>query len=55
MMFAHRCATGEQYRIQIYLNELPVNIDGCSKGLCDWSYFKTQFGSISSSCNLDFC
>ncbi|KDR19047.1 multiple inositol polyphosphate phosphatase 1-like isoform X3 [Zootermopsis nevadensis] len=49
------CGVGEPYRVQLYFNEHLLDIDGCTKGLCDWSYFKKQFGSISSSCNLDFC
>ncbi|PNF38918.1 hypothetical protein B7P43_G07444 [Cryptotermes secundus] len=50
-----KCDAGEPYRVQLYFNEHLLDINGCDQGLCDWSYFKQQFGSISSSCNLDFC
>jgi len=51
----YRCDAGELYRVQFYLGEHVLSLDGCEQGLCDWNYIKDKFGSISDTCNLDFC
>ncbi|XP_069691317.1 multiple inositol polyphosphate phosphatase 1-like [Periplaneta americana] len=50
-----RCDAQEQYKVQFYLGENLLYFEGCDQGLCDWSYIKKEFGSISTTCNLDFC
>lgn len=50
-----RCNAEEQYKVQFYLGENLLNFEGCRQGVCEWSYIKQKFGSISTACNLDFC
>ncbi|XP_050683541.1 multiple inositol polyphosphate phosphatase 1-like [Leptidea sinapis] len=45
----------EPYQVMFTSNERPVHIDGCSVGLCDWSFVKTRLGLIADNCDLDFC
>ncbi|PSN38479.1 Multiple inositol polyphosphate phosphatase 1 [Blattella germanica] len=50
-----KCDADEQYKVQFYLGEHLLNLDGCNQGVCDWSYIKDKYGSISEDCNLDWC
>ena len=39
-----------------YTEEMPVLMDGCSVGLCDWDYLKERFGRQLDGCtDLNFC
>ncbi|PSN48762.1 hypothetical protein C0J52_05187 [Blattella germanica] len=40
----------DSYKVQFYLGEHLLNFEGCNEGLCDWSYIKDKFGSISQDC-----
>jgi hypothetical protein len=58
MLFAYRCDEGERFRLQFRLQEKVIKLKGCADdkwGLCDWSVIKQNYGSISETCNLDFC
>ncbi|XP_021920643.1 multiple inositol polyphosphate phosphatase 1-like isoform X2 [Zootermopsis nevadensis] len=53
-----KCDEGEPFRVQFHLQEKLLKLKGCKDdkwGLCDWSVFKQNYGSISKTCNLDFC
>ncbi|KAJ4443223.1 hypothetical protein ANN_04891 [Periplaneta americana] len=50
-----KCNGNESHKVQFYLREKLLDMDGCDEGLCDWSYIKQKYNSIIKKCNLDFC
>ena len=42
-------------KVRLYLNEEPINYEGCEMGVCDWEYLKKKIGSSAFNCNTDFC
>ncbi|XP_069691309.1 multiple inositol polyphosphate phosphatase 1-like [Periplaneta americana] len=50
-----KCDGDEPYKVQFYLREKLLDMEGCDQGLCDWSYIKQKYSSIAENCNLDFC
>ncbi|KAJ4443224.1 hypothetical protein ANN_04892 [Periplaneta americana] len=50
-----KCDGDEPYKVQFYLREKLLDMEGCDQGLCDWSYIKQKYSSITENCNLDFC
>lgn len=42
-------------KVRFYLNEKPLDIEGCEMGVCDWEYLKKKLGSTAFNCNVDFC
>ncbi|XP_041977922.1 multiple inositol polyphosphate phosphatase 1-like [Aricia agestis] len=45
----------EQFQVLFLENELPLYLEGCRVGLCDWSFVKNRLGLIADNCNLNFC
>ncbi|OAD62582.1 Multiple inositol polyphosphate phosphatase 1 [Eufriesea mexicana] len=43
------------YKVRFYLNERPLEYEGCQMGVCDWDYLKEQIGPNAFNCNADFC
>ncbi|XP_012144858.2 multiple inositol polyphosphate phosphatase 1 [Megachile rotundata] len=42
-------------KVRLYLNEVPVDYEGCEKGVCEWDYLKEKLGPNAFNCNIDFC
>ncbi|XP_011496891.1 PREDICTED: multiple inositol polyphosphate phosphatase 1-like [Ceratosolen solmsi marchali] len=42
-------------KVMFYINEIPLLMDGCKVGLCDWEFLKERFGRTAEECNLNFC
>ncbi|XP_031777741.1 multiple inositol polyphosphate phosphatase 1 [Nasonia vitripennis] len=52
----YRCGDARSpNKVIFYLDEVPVQLEGCNVGLCDWEYLKERFGRDVDQCNLDFC
>lgn len=51
----YKCQQGEPNQVMFFQNENPMELQGCSVGLCNWSYLKNTFGNIGKTCNLEFC
>ncbi|KAG8333305.1 PHOsphatase [Homalodisca vitripennis] len=51
----HNCTGG--YKVAIYLNERPLQLEFCTNGLCEWQTLYDRFHTLvdSSTCNLDDC
>lgn len=41
-------------KVRFYLNERPLDYEGCQAGVCDWEYLKRKMG-YAFGCNTDFC
>ena len=44
--------TDEKFRVQVLMNELPVNITFCPDSLCDLDDFKRELLARSGQCNV---
>lgn len=56
MQFFYRCDQGEQYQVMFFLNEQPVDLPGCSVGLCSWQYLRNKLKAIADTCNTaEYC
>lgn len=42
-------------KVRFYLNERPLDFEGCESGVCDWEYLKKRMESNLLSCKIDFC
>ncbi|XP_057323298.1 multiple inositol polyphosphate phosphatase 1-like [Microplitis mediator] len=42
-------------QVMFYLQEKPLQYEGCKVGLCDWEYLKNKLGGIASQCNPEIC
>lgn len=39
-----------------FLNEQPVDLPGCSVGLCSWQFLKNKLQGIADTCNTaEYC
>lgn len=43
------------HKVRFYLNERPLDYEGCEMGVCDWEYLKEKIGPVAFNCNTDFC
>lgn len=50
---AFRCNSSN--KVRFYLNEKPLDYEGCELGVCDWEYLKEKMGPNAFDCNTDFC
>ncbi|XP_077297627.1 multiple inositol polyphosphate phosphatase 1-like [Arctopsyche grandis] len=51
----HDCGNiEEKYQVQFFINERPMELPGCYRGICTWEHLK-QYFSMVKDCNLDFC
>ncbi|XP_017882165.1 multiple inositol polyphosphate phosphatase 1-like [Ceratina calcarata] len=48
----YKCDSGN--KVRFYLNEKPLDYDGCEAGVCDWEYLKKKM-EFAFSCDTDFC
>lgn len=53
VLIIFRCDSSN--KVRFYLNEKPLDYEGCDNGICDWEYLKKKLGSIAFNCNADFC
>ncbi|XP_058795152.1 multiple inositol polyphosphate phosphatase 1-like [Phymastichus coffea] len=52
----YRCSDARSpNQVMFYLNEEPLQIEGCQVGLCPWEYLKQRFGGIVNGCSPEFC
>ncbi|XP_076651099.1 multiple inositol polyphosphate phosphatase 1 [Halictus rubicundus] len=49
----YRCDSA--HKVRFYLNEKPLELEGCEKGVCDWEYLKQKLEVPGFHCNIDFC
>ena len=49
----YRCDSSN--KVRFYLNEKPLDYEGCELGVCDWKYLKEKMGPNAFGCNTDFC
>lgn len=42
-------------KVRFYLNEKPLDYEGCEAGVCDWEYLKKKIGFKASNCNANIC
>ncbi|XP_053996568.1 multiple inositol polyphosphate phosphatase 1-like [Hylaeus anthracinus] len=49
----YRCDSSN--KVRFYLNEKPLDVEGCDGSVCDWKYLKEKLGDAAFSCNVDFC
>ncbi|XP_054270197.1 multiple inositol polyphosphate phosphatase 1-like [Macrosteles quadrilineatus] len=51
----HNCTDG--FKVAMYLNEKPLELENCTNGLCDWHTLYDKYHDIinSSTCNLNDC
>ncbi|XP_076764814.1 multiple inositol polyphosphate phosphatase 1-like [Xylocopa sonorina] len=42
-------------KVRFYLNEKPLDFEGCEDGVCDWEYLKKRLEPSLLNCNIDFC
>lgn len=39
-----------------FLNEQPVDLPGCSVGLCSWQYLRNKLKAVADTCNTaEYC
>ncbi|XP_043527414.1 multiple inositol polyphosphate phosphatase 1-like [Frieseomelitta varia] len=42
-------------KVRFYLNEKPLDYEGCEAGVCDWEYLKKKLGFTALNCNTNIC
>lgn len=46
-----RCDKG--FKVKLYLNERPLDFEGCPRGTCEWTHFKRILKNIAINCEMD--
>lgn len=46
-----RCDDG--FKVKLYLNEKPLDYEGCPRGMCEWSHLKKILKNIAINCETD--
>ncbi|XP_078035092.1 multiple inositol polyphosphate phosphatase 1 [Augochlora pura] len=49
----YRCDSAN--KVRFYLNEKPLELEGCEQGVCDWEFLKNKLKTPGFNCNIDFC
>ncbi|KAF5284394.1 hypothetical protein FQA39_LY17069 [Lamprigera yunnana] len=49
----YQCQAGEEYKVMFFLNESPLEVEGCPVGLCDWNVFREKVNNLN--CNSYDC
>lgn len=50
-----RCAAAAgsaKYRVQMFLNEAPLQLPGCDGSICSWEQFTAKFGNLHNTCHV---
>lgn len=51
--FFFRCDSSN--RVRFYLNEKPLDYEGCEAGVCDWEYLKKKLRLKAFNCDTNIC
>ncbi|XP_012342994.1 multiple inositol polyphosphate phosphatase 1-like [Apis florea] len=47
----YKCDDG--FKVKLYLNEKPLDYEGCPRGMCEWSHLKKILKNIAINCETD--
>lgn len=45
----------KDYKVNLYLNEKPLDIDCCEHGICDWNFLRNKLEETVFNCKADIC
>ncbi|XP_012343980.1 multiple inositol polyphosphate phosphatase 1-like isoform X1 [Apis florea] len=45
----------KEYKVNLYLNEKPLDIDCCEHGICDWNFLRNKLEETVFNCKADIC
>lgn len=49
----YRCDSAN--KVRFYLNEKPLELEGCEMGVCDWEYLQQKLKLPGFHCDIKFC